>query len=507
MKKVLLSSAVPFALVLVVLLAGSTGPLGPNPQTRPLPPRPLLSGDSSVGGPTWARTYGKFFGSADKEQDWCYGSELDADGGLILTGSADTFHLTSDLVVLKIDAAGEIDWDFVYDADPNTDCSNAGNAVARTLDGGCLVVGEVGTRSSTDTDWAALVIKLGPPREPPDERSTPSHHYGYYLPQAVPEWIRSYRLTSQEKESSTASVVRQTADGGFLVGGRTYDPAEPFDWIMKLDPNGQPLWHESLGVVFMSSMITTWDGGFVVLSNAHGQTQLLKFDSEGRIRWARSYDKPDFPCGGPAVTDGTAIASTSEDGFILAGFSLCWEDGESFNWICRLDGAGRIIWCKGGTGFVSSILLTSDGGHLLAVDNGLVKIDPSGSVGWVRGFARGGLDTLRLYPIWAFQRPEGGYAIAGKAFPPGTPARFMAMRLDPNALIDSPCGIETTGSLTLRDTRLRSVAATGYAPVANSARVSTLGYVPYPRPCEVTTVCGPSASHGAFRQREKGVKR
>lgn len=156
---------------------------------------------------------------------------------------------------------------------------------------------------------------------------------------------------------------------------------------------------------------------------------VVKLDGEGNLEWQRAL-------GGSNVDVAYAVQQTSDDGFIIAGYTLS-NDGDitgnhgGFDcWVVKLDAAGTMLWQKalGGTQAdqAQSIKQTTDGGYIVAGWTGsndgdvsgnhgnndvwVVKLDPAGAIIWQK--ALGGSSNEQATSIQ--QTSTGGYILAGQ---------------------------------------------------------------------------------------------
>lgn len=111
-------------------------------------------------------------------------------------------------------------------------------------------------------------------------------------------WAKQYGRTSQEDGVST---VLQTNDGGFIVGGATYEAKvdRQYAWVMKLGASGSVLWQKRFGSkthsLGVAAVLPMADNGFLVIGNAtllpDGEVvshYLMKLDSNGKIKVQKS---------------------------------------------------------------------------------------------------------------------------------------------------------------------------------------------------------------------------
>lgn len=173
--------------------------------------------------------------------DYAYSVQQTADTGYIVacaTGSWDgdvSNHIgavhNNDYWLVKLDLMGNIEWEKCYGGSEHESPSS----IQQTLDGGYIMAG-----SSKSTDYDVTI------------------NYGNYDMWVLKvsdtgriEWETS--LGGSEYEGCT--VVRQTDDGGYIIGGQTYSDDHDvtvnygyYDcWMVKLSSAGQKEWQQSFG--------------------------------------------------------------------------------------------------------------------------------------------------------------------------------------------------------------------------------------------------------------------
>jgi hypothetical protein len=240
------------------------------------------------------------------------------DGGYVFTGfatSADgdvTQNQGSfDLWVVKLDSAGNIEWQKPYGGSGE----DMGNSISQTLDDGYILSGQsesingnvTGNHGSLDY-W---VLKL---------------NYEGKI-----EWQKSYGGPSIDR----AVDIHQTIDDGYIVLGQSYSMSGDVSgnhglndfWVVKLTPAGGLVWQHSIGGSnedYATSIYQTNDGAYVIT----GQTQsnngdvfgndggadlwVVKIGELGELKWERTY-------GGSMAEWGSSIQQTNDGGFIIAG--------------------------------------------------------------------------------------------------------------------------------------------------------------------------------------------
>lgn len=230
----------------------------------------------------WDKSYG---GSSF---DHCYGLALTSDGGCVLAG----FSLSpadgnkesaplgnEDMWIIRLDASGEKVWEKVFGGDG----SDVANDIQPTVDGGFVVAGYSSSGMS-------------------DHKSSPNYGSAdYWVVRLAGDgtklWDRSFGGTGDDQ----AQQVRRTPDGGFIVAGYSYSPADGnktssnrstnvFNgdyWVVRLDEDGNKLWEQTYGGQRNDegySVDLASDGGYIVggksLSDISGNKTVPAFGLE-----------------------------------------------------------------------------------------------------------------------------------------------------------------------------------------------------------------------------------
>lgn len=199
------------------------------------------------------------------------------------------------------------------------------------------------------------------------------------------------------------------------------------------------------------SVVESSDGGYV----AFGYTQsidgditdktatdsdfwVLKLTKDGEVAWSKTY-------GGSSDDRGQKIIKTSDNGYVLVGYSRSVDGDVSVNaglqdyWIVKIDSSGEIQWEKTfgfpGIDRAFSVVQTKDGGYFITgfldvtASNGDgndnksifqkhgvgefwgIKLDASGEKEWRRYF--GGTNNDRSYDT--VQTEDGGFLMIGSS--------------------------------------------------------------------------------------------
>ncbi|GIV34150.1 MAG: hypothetical protein KatS3mg031_1685 [Chitinophagales bacterium] len=260
-------------------------------------------------------------------------------------------------------------------------------------------------------------------------------------------WQRTLGGSSNDQINS----IRPTPDEGFIAAGFTlsadgditgHHGAEDF-WIIRLDANGDVVWQKVYGgssTDIANAIRPTKDNGYIVagyttstngdITGNHGSQDfwIVKLDAAGNLLWSKTL-------GGTGADAAYAITQTSDDGYIVAGYTASsngdvtgYHGGRDF-WVVKLDNTGNIIWQRalGGSNLddARDVLQTLDGNYVVAgytlssdgdvsvnkgvFDYWVVKLDTSGNIIWLRTFGGSSSDKATAVE----QTSDGGYLVAG----------------------------------------------------------------------------------------------
>jgi hypothetical protein len=276
------------------------------------------------------------------------------DGGYILTGITDSDntgdvgpnHGGSDIWVVKLNPAGDIQWQKVLGGDG----IESGRSIQQTAGGEYILTGITDSDNTGDVGpnhggFDIWVVKLNPA--------------GTILWQQV--------LGGSDREESFS--IRQTTDGGFILTGMT-DSDNTGDvgpnhggsdiWVVKLNPAGDIQWQKVLGgngVESGRSIYPTTDGGYILTGMTdsdntgdvgpnHGGSDIwvVKLYQAGDIQWQKVL-------GGNSVESGRSIQQTAGGEYILTGITDSDNTGDvgpnhggSAIWLVKLNPVGTIEW-------------------------------------------------------------------------------------------------------------------------------------------------------------------
>jgi hypothetical protein len=266
------------------------------------------------------------------------------------------------------------------------------------------------------------------------------------------EWIMEPRHELMWEENYTRiwsmNSAHETSDGGFLVTGRTWDPAA---WVAKLNGYGSIVWQKSIPANNFEdvSSVPTLDGGFIVGGTAGARDfLLLKFKSNGSIAWQKYYR-------GNSYQYLYGIAEALDGSYIAFGFVYDDSNLEN-NLLVKLDVDGSPIWSKiyGNDPFkIGHICPTADGGYAalgstnvryirsgdIGDDVVVLKLDADGDITWQKTYGGPADDGIFGYRPGTtggsigriLQTADGGYILSGTTESFGAGGRDMwVVKLD-----------------------------------------------------------------------------
>ena len=262
------------------------------------------------------------------------------------------------------------------------------------------------------------------------------------------QWQKIYGGSNDDR----AFDLQPTPDGGYIVAGDTHSNNWDVSgnggsngyyndyWIVKLNATGALQWQKSFGGSYFDyakSIKPTSDGGYIVAgdsfisSSREYDCRIAKLSSSGDIQWQKVL-------GGTGEDRATAVQTTSDGGYVIAGYSdssngdITGNHGAFDCWIVKLSSSGAIQWQKalggGSDDRANAIQLTTDGGYIVAgstsSNNGdvtgnhgtndawIVKLDSNGAIQWQKALGGNGSDHAK-----SVQRTkDGGYILAGYTY-------------------------------------------------------------------------------------------
>jgi len=315
-----------------------------------------------------------------------------SDGGAIFAGQPQSgcpaLNLSSCGAIVKVDSTGKVQWAnnllFATSATPYSSPLTWPFDIQQTTDGGFVLVGYAIAPGENYNPWIAKLSSTG-----------------------QLQWTHVF--VDPKSQYSAAYSVRQTADGGYIVGGEvsyvvTSSYTESEITVFKLDSTGTLVWERdyAAGVdAYFQSLALTFDGGAIVSGTVSTQTAttytsrvlLLKLDSAGKAQFARTI----LPSGNISDLNIVGVQQTADGGYTFAGYYFQNTVYTERAWLVKTDSAGKVQWdniygpdVQYSNRYFNSFQQTSDGGFIAAGStnkfNGgansiwLVKTDSNGNL-------------------------------------------------------------------------------------------------------------------------------
>ncbi len=343
------------------------------------------------------------------------------DGGMLLAGLADSpgpSHriTTGKARLVRTDAAGNVLWEQRYGGELDASFS----AVALAGQNNFVALGEVAASYERDETDLFLVKVDGEGNE---------------------IWARTFGGRGMDH----GKVVRQTADGGFILTGGTADEYVTRNLyagnliLIKTDAEGNEEWSRTYGssILYLGwAVAQTPDGGYVAAgwearTIPDRDVYLIKTDSEGVLEWSRSWDLD------PRDRDMASDMVVTSDGFIVLACIQSLDSGTIVSAAIKLDLQGNEIWRKSflrgeiGAEFWD-VMEDADGGYVFSGivfssleratgrvkgDGWIIKTDRDGSLLWESVVRHAEYEELLLSA--AAVLPDGGYVFVGSAMQTG----------------------------------------------------------------------------------------
>ncbi|MBN1833429.1 MAG: hypothetical protein JW896_15095, partial [Deltaproteobacteria bacterium] len=249
-------------------------------------------------------------------------------GGYILAGRTESFGggTAGDLWVVKLNTAGDILWQKTYGT---AEGGEYATSLQPTGDGGCIVAGTTYSFGAGDQDFWVLRLDAD----------------GGIV------WQKTYG----GDDIDVAMSIKKVGDDGFIVAGNTYSfpvSVEGYDiLVLKLDSNGDVLWQKTFGTVGwddVSGVEPSWDGGYFLIGStglpeplAPRDGWVMKLSATGEILWQKKI-------GGSDLTTSDTLSSlhrTYDGGVVVAGSTDSFGIGSRDAWVLKLDSTGEVTNC------------------------------------------------------------------------------------------------------------------------------------------------------------------
>jgi len=335
------------------------------------------------------------------------------DGGAILVGMRYSSDRREDVLVVKVDAHGSIEWAKAIGG-PGRD---VGEAVCVCEDGTIFVAGYTTSAGRGAED--VLVIKLSPAGNLAWASTFGGSDYDaafdlcpatgggvavcgltdsfgagisdLYVVKVGREGEAAWTKTYGGERIDRGSSIRRLSDGGYVIGGGTssFGAGNVDMYVVRLSSAGEEVWANAYGRTvydIAGSVIPVRDGGFLV--TGHGDLEsselmaltVMRIDDAGEEIWTtRLGTRTDYDYGVDAV-------QLESGDFLIAGVTNHPDQGMNDIWLHVIDenGNSTVDYRFGGRAaeWPGGVCLTEDGTVLVA--------------GCTASFGQGGFDALLL---------------------------------------------------------------------------------------------------------------
>jgi hypothetical protein len=186
------------------------------------------------------------------------------------------------------------------------------------------------------------------------------------------QWIQ--RFNSDNTIGWNAKAVDLTEEGGYIITGNSIIEDDHDDiLLLKTDSLGNQLWYHAFGNPFHDNgndVISTEDGGYVIVGLSSWQACIIKTDALGNQQWFHDY-------GGVAGNEeGFSVLETDDGGYIFSGNTSSYGLGNNDVYIVKTDSIGNQQWFEAigvsqdQVGY--NISQTVDGGYIIGGKDGLI---------------------------------------------------------------------------------------------------------------------------------------
>jgi len=255
----------------------------------------LVKTDSS-GNLQWQKTFG------GSRFDYGYSVQQTTDGGYVIAGETSSYGAGGcDVYLVKTDSSGNLQWQKTFGGSG----SDYGRSIQQTTDGGYIIAGGTGSYSAGRDD--------------------------VYLVKTDSAGNMQWQKTFGGSDFDYGRSVQQTSDGGYIIAGHTgsYGTGSSDVYLVKTDSAGNLQWEKTFGGSYYDggySVQQTSNGGYIIAGRTGsygtgGDVYLVKTDSAGNLQWEKTF-------GGSDSDEGFSVQQTSNDGYIIAGWTYSYGAGD-----------------------------------------------------------------------------------------------------------------------------------------------------------------------------------
>jgi hypothetical protein len=187
-------------------------------------------------------------------------------------------------------------------------------------------------------------------------------------------------------------------------------------------------------------IMPTPDGGYLMVGYTNNNNMndcdmyVMKADAQGNLLWDREFggSRPDYAYN---------IIETGDGNYFVIGYSASFGSGDLDVYLVKMDPSGNKIWEKTYIGFGNEegreivpagdgnfVIVGSTNSNLSSQDVFLMKIDPTGSVMWIKYYGGSGSETGDSVK----RCPDGGFIVGGETYSYGQGGDAFLIRTNSN---------------------------------------------------------------------------
>lgn len=295
---------------------------------------------NDIGDTLWTRTYG------GRGYDVGFGITAADDGSYVLLGVTNSYgHGSLDIYLVKVGPLGDTIWTSAIGGTSE----DWGYSISRNRDGGFVIAGK--TYVSPDSGEQALIV-----RTDADGQVLWQQRFGGIY-------------------SELGQRAKEVSEGGFIMVGQSesYDPG-PYRsaYVVRTSYAGTPIWIRDYGGPSSDEaddVLEIEGGHFIVCGrtysygNGDWDAYFMRITADGDTVWTRT-------CGGTEWDSMRSIAETTGGGYVCAGYTLSFGNGDFDVYVVKIDPAGFIQWTLTVGNYspeeANAIKLTDDNRYILA---------------------------------------------------------------------------------------------------------------------------------------------